>query len=47
MIQKYHLSIAYSGDAVYLMDENEYLNFIVPNQGTNVFLDGFCHSYEC
>lgn len=37
----YNMAVAYSGDAVYLTDENEHLGFIVPHQGTNVFIDGF------
>lgn len=37
----YDLAVAYSGDANYLMDENENLSFFVPDEGTNVFVDGF------
>lgn len=37
---KYDLVQAYSGDAVYLMDENDKLNFYVPEVGTNVWVDG-------
>lgn len=37
---KYDLVQAYSGDAVYLMDKNDKLNFYVPEVGTNVWVDG-------
>lgn len=33
------LVVAYSGDAVYMMDENEKLDYYVPNSGTNIFID--------
>ncbi|HHW79620.1 MAG TPA: extracellular solute-binding protein [Acholeplasmataceae bacterium] len=33
------LAISYSGDAVYLMDENENLEYFVPNTGSNIFID--------
>lgn len=36
----YDISVAYSGDAVYLMSENEKLGFFSPNEGTNVWVDG-------
>ncbi len=37
----YDLAVAYSGDANYLMSENDNLSFFVPNEGTNVFVDAF------
>ncbi|MDR2828713.1 MAG: extracellular solute-binding protein [Acholeplasmatales bacterium] len=39
---KYAYSIAYSGDAIYLMDGNENLDYYVPESGTNVFIDAMC-----
>lgn len=38
--ERYDIAVVYSGDAVYLMEENENLSFAVPHQGTNVFVDG-------
>jgi spermidine/putrescine transport system substrate-binding protein len=35
------MAVSYSGDAFYLMNENENLDFYVPNSGTNVFIDAF------
>lgn len=37
---KYAIAVSYSGDAVYLMSENESLGYYVPTQGTNVWVDG-------
>lgn len=37
----YNLAVSYSGDANYLMMENEDLSFFVPDEGTNVWVDGF------
>lgn len=36
------LSVVYSGDALYAMDKNEALNYVVPKEGSNVWLDGMC-----
>lgn len=33
------LALAYSGDAVYLMDENPDLNYYIPTSGSNIFID--------
>ena len=38
---QYAMAVSYSGDAVYLMDENEDLGYYVPTSGTNVWLDAF------
>lgn len=38
---RYDLAVSYSGDANYLMMENENLDFFVPEQGTNIWVDGF------
>ena len=32
----------YAGDALTIMDENEDLNFVVPQSGTNMFIDAMC-----
>lgn len=36
---KYDLALAYSGDAIYLMSEQDKLGFFVPTVGTNVWVD--------
>ena len=36
------LSVVYSGDAYYAMDKNEALTYVVPNEGSNVWIDGMC-----
>ncbi|HOI84547.1 MAG TPA: ABC transporter substrate-binding protein [Acholeplasmataceae bacterium] len=38
---RYDLAVSYSGDANYLMSENNKLGFFVPEEGTNVWMDGF------
>ena len=38
---RYDLVVSYSGDANYLMSENDKLDFYVPEEGTNVWVDGF------
>ncbi|MCK9235338.1 MAG: ABC transporter substrate-binding protein [Acholeplasmataceae bacterium] len=38
---RYDLAVSYSGDANYLMQENDDLSFFVPDQGTNVWVDAF------
>lgn len=38
---RYDVAVSYSGDANYLMSENENLGFYVPEEGTNVWMDGF------
>ena len=35
----YDIALTYSGDAIYLMSEQEKLGFYVPNSGTNVWVD--------
>lgn len=32
----------YAGDALTLMDDNEYLGFVIPKSGTNRFVDAMC-----
>lgn len=36
---KYDVAVTYSGDAVYLMDENDKLDYFVPTTGSNIFID--------
>jgi len=38
---RYDMVVSYSGDANYLMSENDKLDFYVPTEGTNVWVDGF------
>lgn len=38
---RYDLAVSYSGDANYLMSENENLDFFVPDEGTNIWVDAF------
>jgi spermidine/putrescine transport system substrate-binding protein len=38
---RYDLAVSYSGDANYLMSENENLDFFVPEEGTNIWVDAF------
>lgn len=34
------LAVVYSGDAAYILSENEDMRFIMPNEGTNIWSDG-------
>jgi len=34
------ISVVYSGDAVYCMEENENLEYVVPKEGSNIWIDG-------
>ena len=36
------LAVVYSGDALYAMDKNEALDYAVPVEGSNIWLDGMC-----
>ncbi len=38
---RYDLAVSYSGDANYLMEENSNLDFFVPAEGTNIWVDAF------
>ncbi|MCF7930301.1 MAG: ABC transporter substrate-binding protein [Acholeplasmataceae bacterium] len=38
---RYDIVVAYSGDSNYLMSENDNLDFYVPEEGTNIWVDGF------
>lgn len=35
------LAVVYSGDAVYVLDQNNKMNYFVPEEGTNVWIDSF------
>lgn len=41
------MAVMYSGDAAAVMAENEDMGFYMPNEGTNVWFDGFVVSKEC
>lgn len=34
------MAVVYSGDAVYCMEENENLNYVIPKEGSNIWVDG-------
>lgn len=36
------LGLVYSGDATYIMNENENVGFFMPNEGTNIWIDAMC-----
>ena len=36
------LSVVYSGDALYAMTKNEKLDYVVPKEGSNIWVDGMC-----
>lgn len=36
------LALVYSGDAAYIISENEDMNYFMPNEGTNLWSDGMC-----
>lgn len=36
------LAVVYSGDALYAMNKNEKLDYAVPSEGSNVWVDGMC-----
>lgn len=41
------IAVVYSGDAAYIMSENENLEYIEPEQGTNVWCDAMVITKEC
>lgn len=41
------MAVIYSGDAAAVMAENEDMGFFMPNEGTNVWFDGFVISKDC
>jgi spermidine/putrescine transport system permease protein len=41
------IAVVYSGDAAYIMSENENMEYIEPGQGTNVWCDAMVITKEC
>jgi spermidine/putrescine-binding protein len=40
LISSYNIALVYSGDGIYIMDQNEGYDFYTPTTGTNVWADG-------
>lgn len=36
------IALVWSGDATYCMDENDELDYIIPEEGSNIFFDAWC-----
>ena len=36
------LAVIYSGDALYAMEKNDHLKYVVPMEGSNIWVDGMC-----
>ena len=36
------LAVIYSGDALYAMEKNDKLSYVVPMEGSNIWVDGMC-----
>ena len=36
------MAVMYSGDALYAMDKNDKLVYVIPDEGSNVWVDGMC-----
>ena len=41
------IAVVYSGDAAYIMSENENMEYIEPRQGTNIWVDGMVITKSC
>ena len=41
------IAVVYSGDAAYIMSENENMEYIEPGQGTNIWVDGMVITKSC
>ena len=41
------MAVVYSGDACYIMNENENMEYLTPNQGTNIWYDGMVITRDC
>lgn len=41
------MAVVYSGDGAYVMDENENLDFFLPEEGTNVWCDAMVITKDC
>ena len=36
------MGIVYTGDAIYAMEKNDKLDYVVPKEGSNIWVDGMC-----
>ena len=36
------MAVMYSGDALYAMDKNDKLAYVIPDEGSNIWVDGMC-----
>lgn len=41
------MAVVYSGDGAYIIDENENMDFFIPEQGSNVWIDGMVITKDC
>ncbi len=41
------LALAWAGDAVYCMSENDSLDYVIPEEGSNIFFDSMCIPKNC
>lgn len=41
------LSVIYSGEAIYMQEENSDLEYVVPDEGSNVWIDGWVIPKDC
>ena len=41
------MAVVYSGDACYIMNENENMEYLTPDQGTNIWYDGMVITRDC
>ena len=41
------LSVIYSGEAIYMQEENPNLEYVVPDEGSNVWIDGWVIPKDC
>ena len=41
------IAVVYSGDASYIISENENMDYLTPNQGTNVWYDAMLITKDC
>ena len=41
------MAVMYSGDALYAMDKNDKLTYVIPDEGSNIWVDGMCIPKVC
>ena len=41
------LAVMYSGDALYAMEKNDKLVYVIPDEGSNIWVDGMCVPKSC